>query len=200
MKNIKLENISKLAEDIVLTEQNEKNLFNAYKKKIEYKKRKDFFVRKCYRVAALAFAILLIISVTYFVPSADWVVYAKSGDRMVQLKLNEKTYLEKQKTPLGYGYALEMNVQEGKYYYTIENEENLNSDNIFRDGNRLYWMPDGMNTINFRDQDGNIIQIPETNNSTLNIKVCNSDGREVETITLILERRDGKCSVEMLKK
>ena len=46
MKNIKLENISKLAEDIVLTEQNEKNLFNAYKKKIEYKKRKDFILSR----------------------------------------------------------------------------------------------------------------------------------------------------------
>lgn len=200
MKNIKLENMSKLAEDIVLTEQDEENLFNTYKKKIEYRKRKEIFVRKCYRVVALAFAILLIFSVTYFVPSTNLVVYANTGDKLVPIKLNEKMYLEKQKTPLGYGYALEMKVQEGEYYYTIENEENLNTDNIFRDGNKLYWMPDGMNTINFRDQDGNIIQIPETNNSTLNIKVCNSDGRKVEAITLILERRDGRCSVEMLKK
>lgn len=60
-------------------------------------------------------------------------------------------------------------------------------------------MPDGMNSINFRDQDGNVIKIPETDSSTLNIEVCNYDGKMVERITLILERRDGQCSVEMLK-
>lgn len=38
------------------------------------------------------------------------------------------------------------------------------------------------------------------NISTLNIEVCNYDGKMVERITLILERRDGQCSVEMLKK
>ena len=31
-------------------------------------------------------------------------------------------------------------------------------------------------------------------------QVCNYDGKMVERITLILERRDGQCSVEMLKK
>ena len=57
-----------------------------------------------------------------------------------------------------------------------------------------------MNSINFRAQDGNVIKIPETDSSTLNIEVCNYDGKMVERITLILERRDGQCSVEMLKK
>ena len=36
----KLENISKLADDIVLTEQNERKLFIAYKKRIESQRRK----------------------------------------------------------------------------------------------------------------------------------------------------------------
>lgn len=97
-------------------------------------------------------------------------------------------------------YVLEMSVEEGSRYYTIENEQNLNADNIFRNGNKIFWMPDGMNSINFRDQDGNVIKIPETDSSTLNIEVCNYDGKMVERITLILERRDGQCSVEMLKK
>lgn len=34
-----------------------------------------------------------------------------------------------------------------------------------------------MNSINFRDQDGNVIKIPETDSSTLNIEVCNYDGK-----------------------
>ena len=41
----KLENISKLADDIVLTEQNERKLFIAYKKRIESQRRKKVLMR-----------------------------------------------------------------------------------------------------------------------------------------------------------
>ena len=159
----KLENISKLADDIVLTEQNERKLFIAYKKRIESQRRKKVLMRGYYRVAVVALAMMIMFSVNYYLQSPDLVVYAATGDKMVQLRLNERVNLEKQRTPLG-------------------------------------WMPDGMNSINFRDQDGNVIKIPETDSSTLNIEVCNYDGKMVERITLILERRDGQCSVEMLKK
>ena len=108
--------------------------------------------------------------------------------------------LEKQKTPLGNGYVLEINVKEGSRYYTIENKENLNADNIFRDGNKIFWIPDGMNSMNFRDQDGNVIKIPATDSSTLNIEVCNGNGKIIERVTLILEKKGEQCSVEMLKK
>ena len=170
----KLENISKLADDIVLTEQNERKLFIAYKKRIESQRRKKVLMRGYYRVAVVALAMMIMFSVNYYLQSPDLVVYAATGDKMVQLRLSR--------------------------YYTIENEQNLNADNIFRNGNKIFWMPDGMNSINFRDQDGNVIKIPETDSSTLNIEVCNYDGKMVERITLILERRDGQCSVEMLKK
>lgn len=196
----KLENISKLADDIVLTEQNERKLFIAYKKRIESQRRKKVLMRGYYRVAVVALAMMIMFSVNYYLQSPDLVVYAATGDKMVQLRLNERVNLEKQRTPLGYGYVLEMSVEEGSRYYTIENEQNLNADNIFRNGNKIFWMPDGMNSINFRDQDGNVIKIPETDSSTLNIEVCNYDGKMVERITLILERRDGQCSVEMFKK
>lgn len=195
-----LANLSKLADDIALTEQNERKLFNAYKKRIEIQRRKGGLMRRYYRAAVVAaLAITIMVSATYFLQSPNLVVYASTGDKMVQLRLNEKVNLEKQRTPLGYGYVLEMSVEEGKHYYAIENEENLNADNIFRNGNKIFWMPDGMNSMNFRDQDGNIIKIPKTDSSTLNIEVCNHDGRMVERITLILERRDGQCSVEMLE-
>ena len=184
----KLEDMSKLADDIVLTEQNERKLFIAYKKRIESQRRKKVLMRGYYRVAVVALAMMIMFSVNYYLQSPDLVVYAATGDKMVQLRLNERVNLEKQRTPLGYGYVLEMN------------EQNLNADNIFRNGNKIFWMPDGMNSINFRDQDGNVIKIPETDSSTLNIEVCNYDGKMVERITLILERRDGQCSVEMLKK
>lgn len=195
-----LENMSKLADDIVLSEQNEKKLFNTYKKRMEFQRRKKVLMRRYYRAAVAALAVVIIVSVNYFLQPPDLAVYAATGNKMVQLKLNERVNLEKQRTPLGYGYVLEMSVEEGSRYYTIENEENLNADNIFRNGNKIFWMPDGMNSMNFRDQYGNVIQIPETDSSTLNIGVCNSDGKMIERITLILERREGQCSVEMLKK
>lgn len=195
-----IENLSKLADDIVLTEQDERKLFNDYKKKIESQRKKKAFMRRQYRIAAVALAMMIMILTSYFWKSPDVVVYAETGNKTVQLRLNEKVNLEKQKTPLGYGYVLEISVKEGSRYYTIENEENLNADNIFRDGNKVLWMPDGINSRNFRDQDGNVIKIPETDSSTLNIEVCNYDGKVIERITLILERVGEQCSVELLKK
>lgn len=196
----KIENLSKLADDISLSEQDERKLFNAYKMKIESQRRKKNFMRTQYRIAAVAFAMIIVFLTTYFLQSPELTVYASTGNKMVQLELNEKVNLEKQKTPLGNGYVLEINVKEGSRYYTIENKENLNADNIFRDGNKIFWIPDGMNSMNFRDQDGNVIKIPETDSSTLNIEVCNGNGKIIERVTLILEKKGEQCSVEMLKK
>lgn len=193
-----LENMSKLADDIVLTEQDIEKLYGSYQKRIETQKGKTVFMRKCYSVIAVV-AVIIMFSTIYFLQSPELIVYAAVRGEMVQLGLNEKVYLEKEKTPLGEGYVLEMSVEGGNYYYTIENEENLNADNIFRDENRVIWMPDGMNTIDFRDQNGNVIQIPGVNQSNLQIKVCNSEGKEIERVTLILEKKNGQCSVEMLK-
>ena len=195
----KIENLSKLADDISLSEQDERKLFNAYKMKIESQRRKKNFMRTQYRIAAVAFAMIIVFLTTYFLQSPELTVYASTGNKMVQLELNEKVNLEKQKTPLGNGYVLEINVKEGSRYYTIENKENLNADNIFRDGNKIFWIPDGMNSMNFRDQDGNVIKIPATDSSTLNIEVCNGNGKIIERVTLILERKGEQCSVEMLK-
>lgn len=196
----KIENLSKLADDIALSEQDERKLFNAYKMKIESQRRKKNFMRTQYRIAAVAFAMIIVFLTTYFLQSPELTVYASTGNKMVQLELNEKVNLEKQKTPLGNGYVLEINVKEGSRYYTIENKENLNADNIFRDGNKIFWIPDGMNSMNFRDQDGNVIKIPATDSSTLNIEVCNGNGKIIERVTLILEKKGEQCSVEMLKK
>ena len=106
----KLENISKLADDIVLTEQNERKLFIAYKKRIESQRRKKVLMRGYYRVAVVALAMMIMFSVNYYLQSPDLVVYAATGDKMVQLRLNERVNLEKQRTPLGYGYVLELSL------------------------------------------------------------------------------------------
>ncbi|MFR5150365.1 MAG: hypothetical protein ACLTER_13110 [Ruminococcus sp.] len=47
--------------------------------------------------------------------------------------------LEKQKTPLGYGYVLEIKCERRKpLLYYRKHKENLNADNIFRDGNKIF--------------------------------------------------------------
>lgn len=71
----KLENISKLADDIVLTEQNERKLFIAYKKRIESQRRKKVLMRGYYRVAVVALAMMIMFSVNYYLQSPDLVVY-----------------------------------------------------------------------------------------------------------------------------
>ena len=75
-------------------------------------------MRGYYRVAVVALAMMIMFSVNYYLQSPDLVVYAATGDKMVQLRLNERVNLEKQRTPLGYGYVLEMSVEEGSRYYT----------------------------------------------------------------------------------
>ena len=96
----KLENISKLADDIVLTEQNERKLFIAYKKRIESQRRKKVLMRGYYRVAVVALAMMIMFSVNYYLQSPDLVVYAATGDKMVQLRLNERE-LGKTKNSIG---------------------------------------------------------------------------------------------------
>ena len=192
-----LEILKKLADDIVLTEQRERELYYTYKTQLNTQKRKSKFLKKYSQVAAVALVIMFIIFVSSYTKSPNVLVYAANGHKVVKLKLNKKVELIRQKTPLGYGYELEIDVEEGKFYYTIESKDNLNLDNIFRNGNKIIWMPDGVHGMNFRDEKGNAIEIQETNNSTLNIEVCNYGGETVETITLILERSEGRCSVEM---
>ncbi len=130
----KLENISKLADDIVLTEQNERKLFIAYKKRIESQRRKKSSYERILSCSSSCISYDDNVFCKLLPAISDLVFYAATGDKMVQLRLNERVNLEKQRTPLGYGYVLEMSVEEGSRYYTIENEQNLNADNIFRNG------------------------------------------------------------------
>lgn len=194
----KIEDLSELADDIVLSGQDEEALFQVYKIRMQAYRKKRNFLRRSYRAATLFAMIILILSVC-FLRTPELEVYASVGNSMVKLSINEKIYLKKQKTPLGYGYIFEISVKKGKRYYTIEGKDNLNLDNIFRDGEEIIWLPDGIYSENFRDENGNVIVIPETNNSILNIEVFNDDGKVIEKVTLILERRGEQCSVELLR-
>ena len=61
----KIGNLSKLADDIALSEQDERKLFNAYKTKIESRRKKKNFMRIQYRVAAVAFAVMIVFLTAY---------------------------------------------------------------------------------------------------------------------------------------
>lgn len=45
-------------------------------------------------VAVVALAMMIMFSVNYYLQSPDLVVYAATGDKMVQLRLNERVNLE----------------------------------------------------------------------------------------------------------
>lgn len=96
------------------------------------------------------------------------------------------------------GYVLTLDTKETEYYYTVESEDNVYSENIFRNGNTIYWLPDGSLSGKLSDENGEIIYLPKTNKSILKIRVHNKEA-QVEDITLSLERRGDVCSAELLK-
>ena len=125
-------------------------------------------------------------------------MYASSISGEVKLKTGESVILKKQFTPLGMGYVLTLDTKETEFYYTVESEDNVYSENIFRNGNTIYWLPDGSLSGKLSDENGEIIYLPKTNKSILKIRVHNKEA-QVENITLSLERRGDVCSAELLK-
>lgn len=194
-----IENLSRLADDITLSEAQETELYHAYRKRIHAKKKKHSFAIRCYRIAAIPMIIAILVVGSYWLSPKGICVYASTGEKMVKLQLEQKVELQKQATPLGDGYMLELDVQGADRYYTIVDEENLNLGNIFRDGDKVFWFPDGIESENIRDEKGNIIEIPPTEKSILNIEVTDKDGNIRTKVVLILENRDGRCSVELNK-
>lgn len=200
-ENDGLSKLKRLADDITLTRQNENLMFDSYLRRTEKQKRRVNAKRK-YGLAATVLAILVLSLSLFLYPTPEFMVYAKAGNTLVQLKINEKVKLKKQITPLGFGYVLKIKTEGGKWYYTLEDETNTGLDNVFKDenGDFLIWMPDGIEHGKIQDEDGKEIEIPETDSSVINIRVCNDSEKEIEQVTLILERNGEECSAELLKK
>ena len=197
MDNMVFEKILVLADDIEQSEeQRQENLLNCKKKLLSRKKERS--IRRYVTVAAAIIMMVLVVSQFMVFKDSELVVYASVSSGKEQLKTGEKISLKEQVTPLGRGYTFEIEIKGNNKYVTIEDEKNQGLDNIFRDDNKIYWLPDGTANGNFRDENGGVIQVPRTDKSVLKIKVVDGVGKILNEVLLIMERNGENCSVKMI--
>lgn len=122
-------------------------------------------------------------------------VYAATTTDNVKLQEDKEVILSKQNTPMGLGYKLEISIPKGGYTYTITDENSQYPQNVFHKENEIYWMPDGVGN-NLRDSDGNVIELPKTDKTVINIKVMTKDSVK-ENFQLSLDKRDDVCTVTL---
>lgn len=194
--NVDFERIAGLAEDIVFSEKDSDRVLSTCYSRLDGKGNRP--QNLYHRAAAVVIILILTVVTAVMVNKPDVLVYASSISGEVKLKTGESVILKKQFTPLGMGYVLTLDTKETEFYYTVESEDNVYSENIFRNGNTIYWLPDGSLSGKLSDENGEIIYLPKTNKSILKIRVHNKEA-QVENITLSLERRGDVCSAELLK-
>lgn len=194
--NVDFERIAGLAEDIVFSEKDSDRVLSTCYSRLDGKMNRP--QNLYHRAAAVVIILILTVVTAVMVNKPDVLVYASSISGEVKLKTGESVILKKQFTPLGMGYVLTLDTKETEFYYTVESEDNVYSENIFRNGNTIYWLPDGSLSGKLSDENGEIIYLPKTNKSILKIRVHNKEA-QVENITLSLERRGDVCSAELLK-
>lgn len=122
-------------------------------------------------------------------------VYAATTTADVKLQENKQVILAKQSTPVGVGYKLELDLPKGEYTYTMTDENSQYPQNVFQKGNEIYWMPDGAGS-NLRDANGNIIKLPKTNKTVINIQVMTGETVN-EAFQLCLDKEDHVCTVTL---
>lgn len=143
-------------------------------------------------------AVLLVVGMCIIMTNINHtVVYATGQDGRVQLKEGMKVELQEEMTPLGCGYSFDISLGNGQRYEVIESEENQNAQNIFRNGNTVYWIPDGIFPGGIKTEEGMEIQIGETDKSALQIRVYK--GEKYEDIWMVLERGANGDFVELIE-
>ncbi|HJF40977.1 MAG TPA: hypothetical protein K8V91_08645 [[Clostridium] spiroforme] len=184
--------MSDLAKDISFGE--EKELYEECQKKYGMRIKKR--TRKRYSMTFIA-VILLICLCTTFHNLNYTVVYASGKEGMVQLKEGEKVSLIEEMTPLGKGYTIQISHRKNERFEVIDGLENSYAENIFVNGDTIYWVPDGFLPGKITDGDGSDIQINKTNSSILKIRVYK--GEKAEDIYLQLEREETGTYIELLE-
>ena len=190
--NLVFDKMSDLAKDISFGE--EKELYEECQKKYGMRIKKR--TRNRYSMTFIA-VILLICLCTTFHNLNYTVVYASGKEGMVQLKEGEKVSLIEEMTPLGKGYTIQISHRKNERFEVIDGLENSYAENIFVNGDTIYWVPDGFLPGKITDGDGSDIQINKTNSSILKIRVYK--GEKAEDIYLQLEREETGTYIELLE-
>lgn len=185
-----LNDLMRLSEGIKLPSKNIEDMIAECQSK--YKKRKILKKKIKIRLTCIASVIFCICSWIYlWEPEVS--VYAATITENVRLRENEQVVLLKQSTPMGMGYKLELFFPRGEYTYTITDENSQYPQNVLKKGNEIYWMPDGVGN-NLRDANGNVIKLPKTDKTVINIQVI-MEGNVKETFQLCLDKKDNVCTV-----
>ena len=189
------DSISGLANDIQIDEKKCGEIYTKCCAEFQKRVGKQKVRRRC---SVSFLAILLIAGMCVIMANINQaVVYATGQNGRVQLKEGVKVQLQEEKTPLGRGYSFEISLGNGQRYKVIEGEENQNAQNIFRNGNTIYWIPDGIFPSEIKSEEGTEIQIGETDKSTLQIRVYKGEG--YKDIWMVLERNGSGEYVELVE-
>ena len=172
--NMIFDSISSLANDIQIDKKKCGEIYTQCCIEFQKRVRKQKVRRRC---SVSFLAVLLIVGMCVIMTNINHtVVYATGQEGRVQLKEGVKVQLQEEKTPLGRGYSFEISLGNGQRYKVIEGEENQNAQNIFQNGNTIYWIPDGIFPSKIKSEEGTEIQIGETDKSTLQIRVYKGEG------------------------
>lgn len=156
------------------------------------KKRKRVTFSVCSIIA------LLFVSINIFIVQPKIEVYATSNSSKVLLKKDEQVTLEKQSTPMGAGYEMEISIPKDEYMITLTDEQSQHPENIFVNDNIIYWLPDGFPNGFFRDESGAEIILPKTDVSIININVLSKD-KNIASFKIQLNKNGDYCSAVLLE-
>ena len=81
--------------------------------------------------------------------------------------------------------------------HTVVYATGQDAQNIFSNGNTVYWIPDGIFPGSIKTEKGNEIQIGKTDKSALQIRVYK--GEKYEDIWMVLERGENGDFVELVE-
>lgn len=165
--------------------------------------RETYYIRCARKRKIVSFSILpilavIIICMNMFLAKPEIEVYAMNKSSKVLLKNNEQVILDKQITPMGYGYQIELSVPKGEYMITLTDEKSESLENVFSNENIIYWFPDGISGGDFRDDSGKEIILPKTSISVFNINVFKGDNK-IAAFKVKLEKKDNFCNVTLLE-
>lgn len=191
-KEMDLKDLTKLSEGIKLPSKNMEDMIAECQSK--YQKRK--ILKKKVKITSICIAsFIFCIYFGTYLGQPEISVYAATSTANVKLQENEQVVLSRQSTQMGVGYKLELALPRGEYTYTMTDENSQYPQNVFQKGNEIYWMPDGVGS-NLRDADGNIIKLPKTDKTVINIQVM-IEGTVKETFQLCLDKEDNICTVTL---
>ena len=195
MKKMIFDSMSSLASDIKIDEKKCDEIYTQCCMEFQNRLRRQQIRRRC---SVSFLAVLLVVGMCIIMTYINHtVVYATGQDGRVQLKEGMKVELQEEMTPLGCGYSFDISLGNGQRYEVIESEENQNAQNIFRNGNTVYWIPDGIFPGGIKTEEGMEIQIGETDKSALQIRVYK--GEKYEDIWMVLERGANGDFVELIE-